>query len=717
MFHFSLGPVEAAPFNVEPKESPHLVAGGERPPGAESVPDKVAKKPSTELSRDLSHSKYLHFNFPEEGPESAMLADVLSRMAVRTMLEPLARLATMVETVDGLTYSLYTTMLLMGTLIFGVGILLLTWKVYLSVREAAISEPVTLSFLCTIPGLRYLQNHIRYHLWDMPLAPRRRFASFVGASGSHLNLLDLEERPASEPRGRRESFLRHESFSNLSSNNSSNGDSGSKSRRKSVLKPITPTPQPFAVTSKQKSQSQTQDPSLRKRHSVTITTPPASVKQTSSSGSPSPVPEVERRDRISSTAETAFEELHHQEEEDEAALPPEIAAPSPRNVSIIPQLLHPVPSSGESSNELETTTHEIGRAYETEAAIRTERMRHHSLQPSNSYVPPSESSTSGSTSRRFSLTTDGDCESLEIGKDHPNHSWTPVSTASSEQDPMELNRRRADWVRNMPLFNNDYSFLPPEVYEMTNPAPVESKLSRRFVGGNTITRPEVGNELEQSKLSRYFTTSSNKSSPSFIPSRQRHPAHIEDELDGGGITKKIHEGDLTPPPGFGRRHSITVSSQVPFVVRSEDPVEADDHITLANDYHAAFLNASQRRASFLPVQQSRLGRVATLEGERVGAALYERRRVNTLTNPTEPESSSSWQWFVSTDDNHEKEDTGSRIARPHSTIEGTRINRAPTGYGTRSTGRATPEMPLGGARRPDPSTISLGIFDDIFSRG
>lgn len=69
---------------------------------------------------------FLYLNFPGDGPESAMLADMLSQVAVRALFGPWIRPASILEIVDTLNYSVYTTMLIVGSFVFGLGLVVLS---------------------------------------------------------------------------------------------------------------------------------------------------------------------------------------------------------------------------------------------------------------------------------------------------------------------------------------------------------------------------------------------------------------------------------------------------------------------------------------------------------------------------------------------------------------------------------------------------------------
>ncbi len=59
-------------------------------------------------------------------------------------------------------------------------------------------------------------------------------------------------------------------------------------------------------------------------------------------------------------------------------------------------------------------------------------------------------------------------DASSVAIDEPSRETTPFSVASSEEHD-ELNRRRSDWVRTMPLFNYDFCFLSTEAREGSSP--------------------------------------------------------------------------------------------------------------------------------------------------------------------------------------------------------------------------------------------------------
>lgn len=504
---------------------------------------------------------------------------------------------------------------------------------------------MTLSFLCTIPGLRYLNNHVRYHLFDMPLQPRRRFASFVGASGSGgVDLLDMdnEDLAVAQARGR-------------------GAEPGSPhpivkmTRRKSMLRTVTTT-QTVNAGKKQ------QIPDLRKRHSVAnmYTPPPSAPVSHVPSASPSPVPEASNELEICNSERTAVPEIIIEPKTGLMNEKEPIAAPVPMSACVVPQFNSIVEGGGESED----------------LDARRRRSMDDTTSQEESSVTPTE-------------------ESLRP--------WTPISTLSTEDtddqhtslhppyfNPEELSRRRADWVQTMQLFNRDYSPLPPEATQ-----PLESKLSRRLY--QTNVPPSGGySGLEHSKLSRYFSNTSPttvSSLPTDIPNSScLTPAMSNPELDS--ITQQLHDGDLTPPPGFNRRHSSHNASaprqlglkqlhrQVEVRMVEE---EEEDTVSSPPGYHAAFMNAAERgrRTLFVPSNQSRL--------------------VNEVA-----QSSDQWRWFMGTDN----DPVWDPPIRPHSSTDLNRAHLAPVGSGSRSAGRVTPEVLP--PKRKNHSNISLGIFDEMF---
>ena len=77
-----------------------------------------------------------------------------------------------------LTNSMWSTMIITGLFFMSFLFLFLSVKVGNSIGTESIENgPVELSFLFSFPGIRYINNHVRHHLFETPLLPRRRFSS------------------------------------------------------------------------------------------------------------------------------------------------------------------------------------------------------------------------------------------------------------------------------------------------------------------------------------------------------------------------------------------------------------------------------------------------------------------------------------------------------------------------------------------------------------
>ena len=79
---------------------------------------------------------------------------------------------------DVLTNSMWSTMMITGIFFMSILFLFLSFKVGHSIRvESGETGPAEISFLFSISGIRYIGNHVRHHLFETPLLPRRRFSS------------------------------------------------------------------------------------------------------------------------------------------------------------------------------------------------------------------------------------------------------------------------------------------------------------------------------------------------------------------------------------------------------------------------------------------------------------------------------------------------------------------------------------------------------------
>lgn len=109
-------------------------------PAFEAAPQAEASstKETPPTASVRQNEDYLYLNFPDEGPEAAILADLLSKMAINALFDPFVRPARMSEVVDTLTYSVYTTMMILGSFVFGVGLIILSWVCTLLRRELTV---------------------------------------------------------------------------------------------------------------------------------------------------------------------------------------------------------------------------------------------------------------------------------------------------------------------------------------------------------------------------------------------------------------------------------------------------------------------------------------------------------------------------------------------------------------------------------------------------
>lgn len=606
---------EDAPLWSENNVPPPPLASKNCPSGGSPKGESSRPPPPSATSRQggraIPDPGLLLLNLLEEVPETAMLADVLNQMAAQTAIRPFVRVARTQELPDALTNSVYSTMLIVASFVFGIGSLVLAWKVFGSIREASKTEPVSFTFFLTLPGLRYLYNHIRYHLWEMPLQPRRRFASFIGHRGSKVDLSDLAPEgsraaaipsPNMTPHHVSSRLTRRDSapklhgpstpLSTLSAAGEEDFDAAAMSplfvlndtqrhRRRSVAKKRTT---PLADSSEPASLGVTSD----RRHSVAVVqTPPSSTK---SSERASPIPPgicpsarsrapssmIPLEEQVAAAAAVLGSDIDIHGHTSPSALLPDtvvgeeevpvlVASPLPKSPVLLLSKLedemvpvyHPQeedPGERRSSTEYALSTG--GESTLTETTT----------------IPES---SGGDRSSVLSSHTD------EYGV---MRAWTPVSHEDHLYHPAavsveELNQRRADWVKSMSLFSSSDSAIPQRLMEERSaayhhPVPLpESKLSRRLVAAaaaNTANAPSAtatsgsgaptGGGLTHSKLSRYFalppTTTSSPASESAlaVPPRLRGGLASVDGADDS-TSRKLYEGDLTPPPGFSRRHS------------------------------------------------------------------------------------------------------------------------------------------------------------------
>lgn len=77
-----------------------------------------------------------------------------------------------------LTNSMWSTMIVTGIFFTSFLFVYLGIKVTKSIDiESSDAGPIEIAFLFSFSGLRYMVNHIRHHLFETPLTPRRRFSS------------------------------------------------------------------------------------------------------------------------------------------------------------------------------------------------------------------------------------------------------------------------------------------------------------------------------------------------------------------------------------------------------------------------------------------------------------------------------------------------------------------------------------------------------------
>lgn len=77
-----------------------------------------------------------------------------------------------------LTNSMWSTMMITGVFFMSFLFVFLSIRVGRSVGiESLETGPIQISFLFSISGIRYIYNHVRHHLFETPLMPRRRFSS------------------------------------------------------------------------------------------------------------------------------------------------------------------------------------------------------------------------------------------------------------------------------------------------------------------------------------------------------------------------------------------------------------------------------------------------------------------------------------------------------------------------------------------------------------
>lgn len=647
-------------------------------------------------------------------------------------IQRFVRLANTSELADLLTNSMWFTFMVIGGIVFGIGSLILSWRVFWSVKGASQEEPVSIAFLLSIPGIRYLNNHIRYHMFDTPLHPRRRFASFVGTGAfkkfdplhddldldSNLNLTqnkknNMEIIAPGKIRRRRESMLRHDVRSEelitppSSTLPSLQNSSKTTPRRKSASK----------ATSFLQGDSFSQDGTLSagistKRHSIAnirfnSDSPPSSSKLTSSP--PTPVSLEHPSSEISITNDHSgrssvtiiMEESH----EDAIALKP----------------------SNSTRNEIERKL----SLFSPEPVYSSSRV---SLLENEPLESPEQSLRSQPSSQRSSFSEDHEETSRII---------TPISV-----DQIEGEVLTRTWHETEPFFHINQSgpavsYRHPQLDQDSYPEArsTTSKLLRRFNEG--------ANAPNQSKLSRYLVPQSTKS----------NPMGSLEMVDP--ITQRLYQGDLTPPPGFNGRprnsHDVgLITAMKPALALAAPGMDViEDDIVFTG-----FLGQGQQQQHPAPRRRASEKSTFELESKKVEERLDENKSLlfsrrwmlpESRENSTEHvhgEGMFNWHWISSlndegTDENHvdiefsnfpDKTAFDSRTnslwndsiipRRPHSTIndhsETISLPQSTLPAGSRSSGRITPRQGNNSqhyrAPRHSPSMINLGVFDDIFPR-
>ena len=630
------------------------------------------------------------------------------------------RRATFSEHVDLLTVSMWSTMIIMGSIVFGSGFLILSWRVYWSVHEASKEEPVTISFLFSIPGLRYLKNHARYHLFETPLQPRRRFASFVGV-GSHKVLLDdLEEEDSSRfhhtfkgiQKRRRDSILRSESKIDGSSSSGSG-----KPRCKSItMKPSVVNNSSFADFNSEKS-STTASPEhhRRKRHSITLVQQHRNMRS--------------HEDKLAIPITPCASEAPSLTEEHDTS---NISKEKPQIIEVSDEKDYP--SSIEfASSKGTNNNHRVNIAApepKSVNAIMGLELNSDNIKKSLSRCSSIDCKQAGSDSSSINE------ESLST------RMLTPISAAAMEETLFSekvdaLGSGCDNVLKDTPEWMNyDISNISPgpisySPIQMSKSVLYQHELSDSTVATSKLSRRFNKAGLEQSKLSRHVAQHPNSLE---IPQAKTTTSNnfVDDSVD-----KRLQDGDLTPPPGFGLargeckaplRHQSLVSSSL-YCLDEDDDVIAPSEL-----YRAAFANASMRRRASerAPMSTADLFKPSIIvdkENEEESLLRRRKERTGSITATTAQGdfSISNWRWFIG---NESKTSLDARYFpvnfvpnSPQKTIQTADSHRtivSPVGSGVRSAGRVTPIVEdefeskfLSRANCIQPSTINLGIFDEF----
>ena len=82
------------------------------------------------------------------------------------------------DSLEIISTSMWSTMMITGIFFVSFLALFLSFKVGHSIGiESVEAGPAELSFIFSLPGIRYIINHVRHHLFETPLLPRRRYSS------------------------------------------------------------------------------------------------------------------------------------------------------------------------------------------------------------------------------------------------------------------------------------------------------------------------------------------------------------------------------------------------------------------------------------------------------------------------------------------------------------------------------------------------------------
>lgn len=112
------------------------------------------------------------------------------KLAYVSSIISLSRPGSPERSLEVLANSVWSTMLVTGFFFVGILFVFLSLRVGKSItmESSSLSEPVKLTFLLSFAGLKYIYNHVRHHLFQTPLLPRRRFSS-LSSSNSWIESL------------------------------------------------------------------------------------------------------------------------------------------------------------------------------------------------------------------------------------------------------------------------------------------------------------------------------------------------------------------------------------------------------------------------------------------------------------------------------------------------------------------------------------------------